>query len=234
MNSGCGYPTLSAKCAERMGHPAFVLAGGQSYRMGRDKALAELAGRPLIAHTLGILREAGCEPRIAGAQSRLSEFASVIPDGQPGLGPLSGICAALRSLSEGVSAVFLSVDMPLLPPSLIAYLAWDAEITGSPVTLASVNGFPQTFPAVLSRAILPQLESALKQGRGGCFAAFESAAAALGQPIRIVATESLAQAVRPVHPAGLPPTRWFANVNTTAELGLAEAWLRRESHGRVA
>jgi molybdenum cofactor guanylyltransferase len=125
----------------------FVLAGGQSSRMGRDKALIEFAGRPLIAHALSILREAGLNPAIAGLgaelKSELSSIAPIIDDRESGRGPLAGVCAALASTSAR-RAVFLSIDMPLLPASLLAYLLHHASVTESAVTVASVNGRAQT------------------------------------------------------------------------------------------
>ena len=50
----------------------FVLAGGRSTRMGMDKALAVVGGRPMIEIAVGILREAGVQVEIAWARSDLS------------------------------------------------------------------------------------------------------------------------------------------------------------------
>src|SRR5580658_9085765 len=171
---------------------AFVLAGGQSSRMGRDKALLPIAGQPLIAHALAALRDAGLSPVIAGARSDLSNFAPVISDLKPDLGPLSGICAALESTSARFS-VFVPVDLPLLPPSLVAYLVHHAQITSSAITIPSICGVANTFPAVHDRAVLEALKSELAEGRRGCLAAFHAAVRTIGQAIYPVPVEYLAQ-----------------------------------------
>jgi molybdenum cofactor guanylyltransferase len=204
----------------------FVLAGGQSSRMGRDKALLPFAGRLLIAQALSILREAGVSAAIAGAQpsarASLKSFATVVDDAEPGLGPLAGICTALASTSAR-RAVFLAVDQPIMPPSLLVYLLHHACIAGHAITVPSIAGFAQTLPAVIDRVALPALRCALKAGDGGCFAAYQSAAASLGQPIVAVAVELLVQSGQVAHPFCLPPLRWFLNLNTPADLELAEA-----------
>ena len=214
----------------------FVLAGGRSSRMGRDKALLPFAGRPLIEHAVSILREAGLSVSIAGAdqsarsrpaaRNALSAYATVVDDREPGLGPLAGICAALAASSAGV-AVFIPVDLPLLPASLIVYLLHRARITGSAVTVPSVNGFAQTFPVVLDRSTLPALQDELQSDRRGCFSAFQAAASGLGQPIASVAVELLAQSGQVSHPLGLPPIRWFLNVNSPQDLHRAESLIAR-------
>lgn len=199
----------------------FVLAGGQSARMGQDKALVSFCGEPLIARALRLLREAGFEACIAGARSTLAAFAPVVEDRDSGLGPLSGICAALRS-TPARWAVFVPVDLPLLPAALLVYLLGRAQLAQSAITLASVSGFAQTFPAVVHRAALPALESEWAAERRGCFSAFQAAAASLGQKVAAVPIELLVQAGQIGHPAGLPALRWFLNVNTPAELRRAE------------
>jgi len=212
--------------ADGMDATGFVLAGGRSSRMGRDKALLEFAGRPLVAHALSIFAEAGFPAMIAGALSSarasLQDFAPIVEDASPGLGPLSGICAALSIVSARY-AVFLQVDLPLLPPSLLVYLLRRARITGSAVTVFSVSGFTQTFPAVLDRAALSALQDELDARRYACFSAFQAAAAAAGQSVSGVAVELLAQTGEVFDPLGLPPIRWFMNLNTPEDLGRAEA-----------
>jgi molybdopterin-guanine dinucleotide biosynthesis protein A len=199
----------------------FVLAGGQSSRMGEDKSLVLLAGRPLVAHAVSVLRQARLTASIAGARSALAEFAPVVEDTEPGLGPLNGICAALDS-TQARSAVFLPVDMPLLPASLIAFLLDYARITGSIVTICSVNGRSQTFPAVVNRVALPALRKELESGRGGCFAGFQAAADALARPVSIVPLEPVVQSGQMAHPSGLPVASWFLNINTPEDLRRAE------------
>jgi molybdopterin-guanine dinucleotide biosynthesis protein A len=196
---------------------AFVLAGGQSSRMGHDKALLTLAGQPLIAHALTLLQTAGLSPEIAGARSDLSSYARVISDPNPDLGPLSGICNALET-SPSRHAVFIPVDLPILPASLIAYLLHHAQITSAAVTLPSISGAANTFPAVLDRSVLPTLKSELDAGRRGCLASFHTAARVLGQPISVIPIELLAQSGHAAHPRGLPAALWFLNVNTPADL----------------
>jgi molybdopterin-guanine dinucleotide biosynthesis protein A len=191
--------------------------------MGRDKALLPFTGRPLIEHALSILHEAGLSTSIAGARSPLiEEFAPVVEDAEPGLGPLAGVCAAIAATAAEF-AVFLPVDLPLLPPSLIVYLLHHARITGQVITIPTINGFPQTFPAVLHRSVLAPLNAALSAGRRGCFSAFQAAAASFRQSIRRIDVEFLVQSGHVDHPSGLPPSRWFLNLNDMGNLAKAEA-----------
>jgi molybdopterin-guanine dinucleotide biosynthesis protein A len=185
--------------------------------MGVDKALVLLDGQPLVAHALGILRDAGLAASLAGGQPELAAFAPLVEESHAGLGPLSGICAALAS-THARWAVFVPVDLPLLPASLLQYLLGHASTTGAPVTVVSVNGFVQTFPAVLDRALLPALLKELEAGRRGCFSGFQAAAESLGHAVNSLPVESLLQCGQISHPSALPATRWFLNVNTAEDL----------------
>ena len=151
----------------------------------------------------------------------LAGFAPLVEDKQSGLGPLSGICAALASTTSQW-AIFIPVDMPLLPPPLLRFLLDHARITGTPVTVTSVNGFAQSFPVVLDRAVLAMLLQELQSGRGGCFSGFQAAAESLGEAVTVIPVEPLVQCGQISHPRGLPATRWFLNVNTVEDLGRAE------------
>ena len=201
----------------------FVLAGGRSSRMGSDKALQGFLGKPLITRMIETLAAAGLQVSIAGATSDLAKFGRVIPDSAGvSLGPLSGVCAGLAA-SDSDFSVFLTVDMPLVPPELIRALLEHARIKNSLVTVASVGSFTETFPVVLRRSILPVLSRELAGGRRGCFAAFQAASNEAGQAISILPVEFLVQAGQIANSSGIPPHLWFLNVNTPEDLVQAEA-----------
>lgn len=111
-----------------------VLAGGQSSRFGSDKALADFAGRTLIARTVDLL-SGWCEHVVVAG--RETAPAPCLPDWpRPGMGPLGGIAAALHlAADEGYAAVLTcGVDSPGLPEALPALLApAPAYVAGQPV-----------------------------------------------------------------------------------------------------
>jgi len=195
----------------------FVLAGGRSSRMGRDKALVELDGRTLAALAVDKLKAAGLSAVIAGARSGLGHLAPVVADEAPDEGPLRGVCTALGSTKAPLT-VFVPVDMPLIPAALLSHLVSDARATGAAVTLVSVNGFTQTFPAVIRTRLLPFLREELVAGRRGCLAAFQAASSRVDEGLRVTPVELLVQAGQVRDERTLPAYQWFLNVNTPEDV----------------
>ena len=192
----------------------FVLAGGASSRMGRDKALLEVAGRPLIVLAIEKLQAPGFVPRICGSRPDLARFAETIPDNFAGCGPLGGVEAAL-SVSDSDQNLFLPVDVPELPVAFLRWMARRAETSGAVATIPRFGGRPQPLCAVYSRRLLPGLRAALTAGDFKIMAAIPAAAAAAGEGIDTFDVEAVAAALIPDSwPASPPLARWFRNVNT--------------------
>ncbi len=95
---------------------AVLLAGGESGRMGKDKARILFRDRPLWQHQLNLLRKLKPEKIFVSARTDPAwrpmdvEF---VPDAQPSRGPLSGIAAALSRTTTDHLFV-LGIDMPFM------------------------------------------------------------------------------------------------------------------------
>jgi molybdopterin-guanine dinucleotide biosynthesis protein A len=196
----------------------FILAGGRSTRMGSDKALLNYAGRPLIAHAVAVLQDAGLTPHILGTRPDLAGYAPVIEDLHPGCGPLGGIEAALAS-SGSEWNVFLPVDLPLLPAVFLRYLLERAMITGAPATIPTLGGQRQPLCAVYGRSLHAGVAAALQAGDYKVTRVIEDAAKALHAEIDVFSVEAVAGA-RGDWPFDPPGHRWFQNVNTPADMAL--------------
>lgn len=118
-------PELSGVCGA-------VLTGGASRRMGEDKALVEVAGRPMAARVVAALRDAGCTTVVAiGGDPRRGDAlgAELLPDLWPGEGPLGGILTAIE-WAAGAPVVVVACDLPWLSPAVVRTLVDEASRPG--------------------------------------------------------------------------------------------------------
>jgi len=97
-----------------------LLAGGQSSRMGNDKSLLLWNGKPLYQLMLKKLTSTGLTNSFISSNSLKGD--NIIHDDVPQKGPLSGIHAALKHLSDDSYLLVVPVDMPLLPTEALQTL----------------------------------------------------------------------------------------------------------------
>ena len=188
-----------------------VLAGGRSTRMGVDKALAPLAGRPLIAHVAARLAPQ-VDALFVNANGDAARFAAlhcvVVADAGPsgGGGPLAGVAAALGyARTHGFAWLATApCDAPFLPRDLVARLAAAIDGSGAPFAVAACASGLEPMFALWSTALAPEVAAALAAGDGG--------------PRRLIARLGAAE-------ARFDDADAFANLNTPEEFAAAQARL---------
>lgn len=129
-----------------------ILAGGQATRFGSDKALALLDGQPLIDHAAAVLRAVSDAVIVCGRWAGPAGLVAIPDWPEPGLGPLGGLCAALRhAAAEGYDAMLsIGCDTPVLPRALLDQLTAGAGarfLRQAPI----IGYWPATLAEDLSR-----------------------------------------------------------------------------------
>lgn len=137
-----------------------VLAGGEGRRIGGNKAVVELDGRPLISYPLAALREAGFSAFVvAKRDTELPPLdVPVVHDSSDVRHPFAGVLAALDHAAGAVLVV--GADMPDLPPQLLCRLA--ETDPDAAVVVASADGELQPLCARYATAAREPLERALQ------------------------------------------------------------------------
>ncbi len=99
-----------------------ILAGGKSSRMGTDKGLQNLCGRPLISYSIQVL-SAFCSEIIISSSSDVYDLFGykVVADKFPGIGPMGGIYSALSD-SKTEKNLVLSCDLPFVSEELLHFI----------------------------------------------------------------------------------------------------------------
>lgn len=130
---------------------AVILAGGESRRMGRDKAWVELGGRSLIQIAVEKVRGLGVEETFISGRPGVDYSALPCPvlfDLEPSFGPLGGIERALSSVSAPLVLV-LAVDLPRMTTTFLRQLVAGCDrLTG---VVPSLHGRLEPLAAIYPR-----------------------------------------------------------------------------------
>ena len=178
-----------------------VLAGGESRRMGRDKALLTVNGETLPAHAARRLGEVCAEVAVADRGRGSLPHLPSLPDG-PGQGPAAGILGAALAY-PGRSLLVLACDLPLVPAELLAELP---RVPGIGWAVPRWRGGVEPLCALYGPAALAALASRAGRGLLGPHGLAEEP----GLAIRWLEGEELARFG--------DPAEVFLNLNTPADL----------------
>lgn len=211
--------------------------------MGGDKALIELAGKPLIEHAVVKLKRVCNAVSISSGNPLLGAYGPLIADLHPGCGPIGGMEAALLG-SPHEWNLFLPVDVPFLPT---AYLyGWlrsmeTSRLDGMRAMVFAVEGRPQPTVALMHRDIGPRLGEAIERGEYKLLPAIERAAREVAEQSGFPASSGFWKIPywadfrsSTKRPAEVPDwwciseaqrgysAHWFDNLNTPEEFAEAE------------
>lgn len=187
-----------------------IQAGGQSTRMGQNKALLPFMGKPLILRVVERLSSLADELLITTNEPEAFQFLKVplVEDILPGKGALGGLYTALHAARNPIAAV-VACDMPFLHPQLLAAQRDLLVQSGTDVVILRSPGGLEPLHAVYRReACLPAVKAAIEANERRMISWFPQV------KVREMTPDEIA-----VHD---PHFRSFINVNSPEEFQMAE------------
>jgi len=200
-----------------------VLAGGLGSRLGTNKPLRQLAGKPLINHVIDRVSSLSNEIIVVIARdASRSEYSKILPssvriinDEPAGKSPLVGIVTALRA-TKVEFAVILTCDIPFVNRNVVKLLLERAANAEAAVPRWKEGQLEPLQAVYLRESTLPEAEEALANGR--------LAPTDLLNSLRKIVYVSIEDEIKPLD----PELRTFFNVNTRQDLEKAEMILGRQ------
>jgi molybdopterin-guanine dinucleotide biosynthesis protein A len=192
-----------------------VQAGGESRRMGQDKALMPFLGGPLIQRVIDRLSPIADEVIVTTNNPDDYRFLGLplFPDLKPGRGALGGLYTALSS-AAGEAVAVVACDMPFASPELIEAASRLLVEAGADVVIPDSGGGLEPMHALYRReTCLPAIESAIEADKWKLISWFPQVKVRALQP----------DEVKTYDPSGLA----FWNLNTPEEFAEAEVRARK-------
>ena len=187
-----------------------IQAGGQSSRMGEDKALKTFLGRPLIQRVIERLSPVADELIVTTNRPEDYTFLNLrlVPDLKPGRGALGGLYTAIASAAHPIVAV-VACDMPFASAKLIeAGSRLLIEEEADVVIAKSDEGYEPLHALYRRATCLPAIEAAIDADQWKVIAWFPQVKVRVLTPDEIKCYDTLELA--------------FWNVNTPEEFAEAE------------
>lgn len=154
-----------------MERTAIILAGGSSSRMGEDKGLMLVDGKPMIQHVIDVAKGVVENIIIVSNNKEYEKFGHpVIQDEIKGKGPLGGIYTGLKNSKTQLSLV-LSCDIPYVNASLLNLLISHSE--DSDITIPRKDDVTHQLMGVFSKRCLIKFKNALDDDKLKLITLFE-------------------------------------------------------------
>lgn len=136
-----------------------ILAGGKSSRMGQDKGLMLLNGKPMIEYVLDVVKPLSKDILIVANHQEYKKFGlPVFSDEVKDKGPLAGIYTGLKN-SATVLNLILSCDVPYISEQLIHLLIENSE--GYDITIPQKKGRTHQLIGVFNKKCMDSLKKSL-------------------------------------------------------------------------
>src|SRR5260370_3995258 len=147
----------------------YVLAGGGSTRFGRDKALVEVGGMPMLARTIELLERVTTQVKVVAVPRKYAAFgAENVEDRWTGEGPLGGIITALEDAAKSPADcgwnLIVSCDMPFLTREWLAFLSERAAKSKAQVVFPLSASGPEPLCACWQTGAAAELRSGFERG----------------------------------------------------------------------
>jgi molybdopterin-guanine dinucleotide biosynthesis protein A len=191
-----------------------IQAGGESRRMGSDKALILFLGQPLILRIINRLVGFGDEVMIVTNRIPDYEFLNLplVSDYYPGRGALGGLYTALKAASHD-KVVVAACDMPFISRDLLSHQIAILNQGGVDAVIPKTEFGVEPFHSVYNRRCLPLIEAVIEAGAWRVDSWFKDAS------IYFIYPEETAK----YDPSGAA----FKNLNTPEEVQEAEELVKK-------
>jgi molybdenum cofactor guanylyltransferase len=147
----------------------YVLAGGASTRFGRDKALAEVDGIPMLERMIDLLLTVTTEAIVIGPREKYENLGvEIVRDRWAGEGPLGGIITALEVTAKSPAKctwnLIISCDMPFLTAEWLTFLCERANASKAQVVVPHSAHGPEPLSACWRTDAAETLRAAFERG----------------------------------------------------------------------
>lgn len=140
-----------------------ILAGGKSTRMGQDKGLMDLNGKPMISHVIEVAKKISQRIFIVANLEAYKQFdLPVVHDEVFEKGPIGGIYSGLKK-SESEYNLVLSCDIPFIHQGVLEFLIESS--TGYDITVASKEGKLHPLVGIYRKTCLPAIKEHLDEDK---------------------------------------------------------------------